>query len=58
VDSALSGRNEAVSSSVMSWSFEPSGIIATKATIQRTSTTHLVRRPATNEARALTSGAS
>ena len=41
VDSALSGRNEVVSSSVESASFEPRGNTAIAATIHAARTTHL-----------------
>src|SRR5215207_3485202 len=52
VDSASAGRKLAVSSRVTSASFAPSGASAPTATIQRTMTSHLVRRPETKWARA------
>ena len=52
VDSADSGRNEAVSSCVSSASFETEGARTMSRTTQMARTTHLVRRPATNEASA------
>ena len=57
VDSALSGRNDSVSSVVSSASFAPIGDSANVASTQRAITTHLLRRPVTMEARTLTSGA-